>query len=98
MIKKITADEFHELVKQDKEVVVKFGAAWCGPCRVQTKQLENAGVEAYEIDVDAESELAASLRIRNIPNLKVFRSNTVLRDFVGPFASDDDAQRFVEGV
>ena len=52
MVKKIDSAEFHELLKRDEQVVVKFGAGWCGPCKVLKTQLEEVENEVFEIDID----------------------------------------------
>lgn len=49
--------------------ILKFGAEWCGQCRVLEERLK--GFDKYEIekiDVDsADEELLAKYAIRNIP-------------------------------
>ena len=97
MVKKIDAAEFHELLKRDEQVVVKFGAGWCGPCKRQTKQLEELEEDVFEIDIDQDVELAVSLGIKTIPRLTVFTSGKLVREFVGIFNTTDDATRFVQG-
>lgn len=52
MVKKIDAAEFHELLKRDEQVVVKFGAAGCGPCKVMTRQFQKLEEEVFEIVID----------------------------------------------
>lgn len=50
--------------------IEKFGAAWCGPCKVLDKTLEEVKeVEIVKYDVDEHEDLAASKGIRNIPVL-----------------------------
>jgi thioredoxin 1 len=95
MITKINAAEFHELMKRDEQVVVKFGAAWCGPCIRQSKQLEELEEQVFEIDIDQEFELAASLLIRTIPVVKVFKSGELIRNRADTFNTKEDARRFV---
>ena len=49
--------------------VLKFGAEWCGPCRVLNKNLENFSdceVIKYDVD-DVDEELLEKFKIRNIP-------------------------------
>jgi hypothetical protein len=98
MITKINAAVFHELLKRDEQVVVKFGAGWCNACTAQTVQLNELEEEVFEIDVDQYSELSASLGIMTIPRLKVFKSEKLVREHVHLFKSTDEAVRFIQGV
>ena len=50
--------------------IEKFGATWCGPCRVLDKTLEKVtGVHINKYDVDQFEDLAEERGIRNIPVL-----------------------------
>ena len=97
MVKKIDAAEFHELLKRDEPVVVKFGAGWCGPCKRLTKQLEELEEEVFEIDIDQEFDLAATWLIRTIPVLKVFKSGELIRNRADTFNTTEEARLFVRG-
>lgn len=50
--------------------IEKFGASWCGPCKVLDRTLEQlTGIEIIKHDVDKEEELANARGIRNVPVL-----------------------------
>lgn len=50
--------------------IEKFGASWCGPCKVLDRTLEQlSGIEIIKHDVDGEEDLANDLGIRNVPVL-----------------------------
>lgn len=50
--------------------IEKFGADWCGPCKVLDRTLEEVkGVEIVKYDVDEHEDLAASKGIRSVPVL-----------------------------
>lgn len=50
--------------------IEKYGAAWCGPCRVLDETLkEITEVDVIKYDVDEYEDLVASKKIRNVPVL-----------------------------
>jgi len=59
----------------DKPAVIDFYATWCGPCKTIAPMLEELADEyggriyVYKIDVDKETNLAATFNIRSIPTL-----------------------------
>lgn len=59
----------------DKPCIVDFYATWCGPCKTIAPILEELAskykgqIYIYEVDVDAEPELANAFGIQSIPTL-----------------------------
>ena len=96
MVTKINAERFHELMNQEGKVVVKFGATWCGPCKVLTEQVKDLDEVIYDINVDEEMELASAFKINTIPRLLVFQSGQLVRMRVDLFKSKEEAKNFVE--
>ena len=56
--------------------IEKFGATWCGPCKVLDKTLEKVtGVYINKYDVDQFEDLAEERGIRSIPVLVFWDEN-----------------------
>ena len=81
----ITENEFKELVNDT--IVVQFSAAWCGPCKVLTKTIEQNedkfNVPIYKIDIDHAPQLAQALSIRSVPTIIRFENKQETKRLVG---------------
>jgi len=85
-----TDDNFQQEVLGSKEpVLVDFWAAWCGPCRMVSPELEKlaekyeGSIEVIKVDVDANPGLSATFRVQGIPAVKAFKDGRVVAEFVG---------------
>jgi len=68
---KITEKEFYGFAEKPV-VLIKFGATWCGPCKMADKILEQIAAEHPEaeivsVDVDESPALAGALNITTVP-------------------------------
>ncbi len=75
--------QFAELVKQDKPILLDFYADWCGPCQtllpiVDDLAKENEDYEIVKINVDNNQELASRFQVRSIPALFFIKDKTVV--------------------
>ena len=81
----INENEFKELINDT--IVVQFSAAWCGPCKVLTKTIEQNedkfNVPIYKIDIDECQDLAKVLQIRSVPTLIRFESELEVKRIIG---------------
>lgn len=71
-----------------KYKVIKFGAEWCGPCKVLNSRFENFNTcEVEKIDVDdADEELLSKHTVRNIPlTVLVDENDNVIKKWIGIF-------------
>lgn len=69
--------------------LVKFGAEWCGPCRMLDQQLENFSlceVVKYNIDDEENEALCEQYKVRNIPlTIALDDNGNELKRWVGVF-------------
>ncbi|RKX23794.1 MAG: thioredoxin [Candidatus Zixiibacteriota bacterium] len=79
----------HEVLKDDKLVVVDFWAEWCGPCKMISPILEEVGNEYPEdmkvakVDVDSNNAVAAKYGIMSIPALLFFKNGEEIDRVIG---------------
>jgi thioredoxin len=80
--------DFAEFIAS-KTCLVKFGAEWCGPCRVVAPTLEKVeketGITVYDVDIDAYSNVAAEYGIRSIPTIIAFKDGNPIDALVGSY-------------
>lgn len=91
------------VVDQPGLVVVKFGAEWCGPCRMLDPELTRLANSlgsrgsVVRINVDQHRDLARHYGVSSIPRLFVFDHGQVLADRVG-YANHEQLYAWVNSV
>ena len=81
MIKELkNEEELSELIKKGN-VVVKFEASWCGPCKVLNRIIESIDgsidVNFVRVDVDEFDQLAGKYLVSNIPTCFAYKDGEV---------------------
>jgi thioredoxin 1 len=77
-------------------VLVKFGAPWCGPCRMTDAELAQLPPdEVVKIDVGEHPALARHYGVSAIPRMLLFKDGKVVGDRVG-YAHAADLQAWID--
>ena len=75
---------FFEITASDQPVLVDFFATWCGPCKTMSPILKEVKdslgdhVKIIKIDVDRNQRLAASLNVKGVPTLVLYKNSNIL--------------------
>ncbi len=89
-----------EVENADGIVAVDFHAAWCAPCRVSTKVLEQVApqyesrVRVTTLDTDLNPATATRYGIRSLPTLIFFRDGKPVDQVVGAVPGELLRKRF----
>ncbi len=88
----VTAQDFQQNVlmgSMQRPVLAYFTAAWCGPCKQLRPVLEKAvmalggKVGLAVIDIDANQDLAAAMRVQSVPQIYAFVNGQPVDGFMG---------------
>jgi thioredoxin 1 len=65
--------------------IVRFTAAWCGPCKMLAKTLDEVKTDIpFEVvDIDVFPDVAAEFGIRGVPTLVMMEDNVATKRLVG---------------
>ena len=84
----INKNNFEEIRKSEKNVLIDFYASWCGPCRMLSPIIDEIAEERDDIivgkiDVDNEPELAEKFGVFSIPTLVILKDGNVAHQSAG---------------
>lgn len=98
----VTDENFKtEVESRQGLVLAKFGAVWCGPCRLVDPQMEELAsemedrIKIVKLDIDKAPDTTAGLGIRSIPCLILFKDGKEVGRQVGA-RSKSDVKKWLE--
>jgi thioredoxin 1 len=87
--REITEDEFDEIVKSTKPMVVDFYSLTCPPCQVMGGLLNELGpayagqIEFFKMNVDRNPRAAATFQIQSVPTVLLIHRGKIADRIVG---------------
>ena len=84
----VTKDNFSDILKSEKTVLLDFYADWCGPCKMRSPIVDEIAEEnpqylVGKINVDNEPELANEFAVMSIPTLVVIKNGKIVNQSAG---------------
>ncbi len=84
----VTKDNFSDILKSEKTVLLDFYADWCGPCKMVSPIVDEIAEEnpqylVGKINVDNEPELAGEFGVMSIPTLVVIKNGEIVNQSAG---------------
>jgi thioredoxin 1 len=68
--------------------VVKFGAEWCGPCKLMEKTFSKLDAEFdaitfLTVDIDGFSDVAKQFQVKSIPTFVILKDGAEIQRIIG---------------
>lgn len=87
-MKALNLENFEQVIKENKNVLIDFYADWCGPCQMISPILneidsENSDICVCKVNVDENGDLAGAFGVQYIPYLVVIKDGTITHQSSG---------------
>jgi thioredoxin 2 len=78
----LTSQQLQEKINNGEDFILDCFAGWCGPCKAMAPHFDRAAeliksdmpnVSLYKYDIDSDRNFTASLGIRSVPTIKVYK-------------------------
>ncbi len=95
----LSQSNFNTVIRQE-QVLLEFGADWCGPCVMMEPTLEQFAQETDhvlvgKIDADTDPQLLKHYNIKGLPHLLFLKNGEEIRRHAGPMTRKE-LERFTQ--
>ena len=83
MYTELTEDTLQQIVAEQDQVVVQYGATWCGNCRIMKPKFkklasENEAIPFLYVDAEKLPESRKLAKVDNLPTFAIFKNGELL--------------------
>lgn len=83
-MEELTQDNLKEIIAENSNVVVQYGAAWCGMCKVVKPKMnrlagENPDIKFFYVDAENFPASRDLVDIQNLPTIAGFKNGEVVK-------------------
>ena len=97
MVQKLDMNNFDsEVLNSQVPVLVDFYADWCGPCKMMApvidalaEQMDTNRIKFAKINIDDNSNIAATYRVMSIPTFIVFKEGKPVATYMGAMSQNE---------
>jgi thioredoxin len=96
----ICSQEYNELLKTDKTVLVNFYAPWCAPCKkmepyiLQMQKDSDPNTEIVRFNADENKTIMKELKIDELPTLLLYKNNEIVWKHKG-YISEEELKKAI---
>lgn len=88
MLEELTQDNLEEIINSNGQVIVQYGASWCGACKIVKPKFSNLAGESETVKfvyVDAEKfpESRQLASVTNLPTFAGFSDGKLVKQAMG---------------
>lgn len=91
----MSSQEFSELVKSNKKIVINFHAKWCGPCKkmepyiLKMKDELKDKITLIRLDADENKTLLDSMKLDGLPVILIYENQKEIWRNIGYLSEED---------
>ncbi|UJP66166.1 thioredoxin family protein [Mongoliitalea daihaiensis] len=83
MLQELENDTLQQVIAENEQVIVQYGATWCGACRIMKPKMKRLAGEYSNVTfvyVDAEKfpESRKLAQVTNLPTFAAFKNGTLV--------------------